>query len=112
MKVGELFPVTVGSEPFRKDRGRFFPDKPGCYVLTTFQGDVLYIGLASKLRRRVLQHLDNAQKTSLTPKGRAVLVHWIEVDDFQVVERTWLNIHLQSEGVLPVLNRIYSPVSA
>jgi len=78
-------------------------------VLTTFSREVLYLGLANNLRRRMNQHLDNPTKTNHTKLGRAVLFHWIESPDTNKIERTWMNIHIQNEGVLPALNRSYSP---
>lgn len=80
-------------------------------MLTTFSKEVLYVGLADNLRRRMNQHLDNPTKTDETKLGRAVLFHWIESPDTNKIERTWMNIHIQSEGVLPVLNRFYSPTA-
>ena len=67
--------------------------------------------LSTNLRRRINDHLDNEQKTSPTVNGRAVLFCWIESKDINKIERTWLNIHIQHEGAIPVLNKIYSPVS-
>jgi hypothetical protein len=72
---------------------------------------VLYIGLADNLRRRMNDHLDNPSKTGETKQGRAVLFHWLETPDTNKVERTWMNIHMQNEGILPLLNRVYSPVA-
>nr|WP_249157761.1 GIY-YIG nuclease family protein [Bradyrhizobium sp. KB893862 SZCCT0404] len=92
-----------------RSRERFVPATSGCYVLTTVDGFVLYVGLAENLRRRLGQHLDNPEKTALTKQGRAVLFHWLESIDTRKIERTWLNIHIQREGVLPELNRVYSP---
>jgi hypothetical protein len=57
-------------------------------------------------------HLDSPEKTSETDKGRAILFYWLETPDINMVERTWMNIHLQHEGRLPLLNKMYSPVSA
>lgn len=111
MKVSRLSPPVTASDAFRKSRERFLPGTAGCYVLTTFDGEVLYIGLASNLRRRIMQHLDSPQKTDTTPKGRAVMVHWLPTGDIEKVERTWLETHIRHEAVLPVLNRIHSPVS-
>lgn len=113
MKVGALSPPVTASDAFRKNRERFFPPGAGCYVLTTFDGEVLYIGLATSLRRRIAQHLESPDKTALTPTGRAVLVHWRMAGDLELekLERTWLLIHEQHEGRLPVLNRVHSPVS-
>lgn len=111
MNVSTLTPLPDKREPFRRNRERFIPTVPGCYVLTTFEGVVLYIGLAVDLRRRLNDHLDSPAKTNLTEKGRAVFFYWIETDDTNKIERTWLNIHIQHEGTMPILNRIYSPVS-
>lgn len=111
MKIGALSPPVVACESFRKSRERFIPDQPGCYVLATFDGDVLYIGLARNLRRRVAQHLDNPAKTASTLKGRAVIVHWRFADNLEQLERTWLAIHEQHEAKLPLLNKVHSPVS-
>ena len=73
---------------------------------------VLYVGLATNLRERMEQHLDDPKKTSPTEKGRAVWFHWIQLDPLELerVERSWLNIHEQLEAVKPILNSIHSPV--
>ena len=63
------------------------------------------------LRRRINEHLDCAEETALTERGRVVLAHWIEATEINKIERTWLNIHLLNEGALPVLNSLYSPTS-
>lgn len=111
MRLDLLVPKPPDSESFRRRRARFIPEKAGCYVLTTFSREVLYIGLTVNLRRRVNEHLESAAKTELTERGRAVLVHWIETSDTNKVERTWMNIHLVTEGRLPILNGAYSPTS-
>jgi hypothetical protein len=111
MNIGELVPQPQESETFRRNRCRYVPESAGCYVLTTFLREVLYIGLTNNLRRRMNEHLDNPHKTAETATGRAVLFHWIANEGTNKIERTWLNIHIQNEGRLPVLNNIYSPVS-
>jgi predicted GIY-YIG superfamily endonuclease len=111
MNIDALVPKPSHCEPFKRSKERFVPEKTGCYVLTTFSKVVLYIGLAHNLRRRINDHLDNPLKTSETKVGRAVLFHWLETPDINKVERTWMNIHIQNEGALPLLNRVYSPVS-
>lgn len=87
------------------------PETSGCYVLSTFSGVVLYVGLATSLRRRFCDHLDDPTKTTETPLGRATLFHWLERPDIERVERTWMNIHLTAEGALPLLNKVYSPTA-
>lgn len=111
MKLNLLIPLPIKFEPFRRNREKFIPESTGCYVLTTFEKTVLYIGLTNNLRRRMNEHLDNPEKTAETIHGRAVLFYWMDNNEINKIERTWLNIHIQNEGVLPVLNSIYSPTS-
>ena len=111
MNVKELVPSPKQNETFRRSRCRFIPECSGCYALSTFSGVVLYVGLATNLRERMGQHLDSPEKTRETVIGRAVLFHWLETREINKVERTWMNIHIQFEGVLPELNKVYSPVS-
>ncbi|MCW5691609.1 MAG: GIY-YIG nuclease family protein [Pseudolabrys sp.] len=109
MNIAGLNPAPTHREPFNRSKERFVPEVAGCYVLTTFEGTILYIGLTDNLRRRVNEHLDNPIKTGLTKFGRAVIFHWIETPDTYKIERTWLNIHSYTEAALPVLNGMNSP---
>ena len=112
MNIGGLIPQPIGCESFLRSRCEFVPKTAGCYALTTFGKDVLYLGLTINLRRRMNEHLESPEKTRATDKGRAILFHWLQTPDIYVVERTWMNIHYQHEGTLPLLNKMYSPVSA
>ena len=56
-------------------------------------------------------HLDNPQKTEAGEYGRAIFFYWLESVDINKIERTWLNVHVEHEGRLPVLNSVYSPTS-
>lgn len=111
MNISELAPQPQHREGFLRSRERFVSEKAGCYVLTTFEGALLYVGLATNIRKRMNNHLDNPIKTKETTHGRAVWFYWIECNDPALVERTWMNMHMNIEGVLPILNSVYSPVS-
>ena len=111
MNVEKLDPPPDNKKPFRRSHQKFVPDRAGCYVLTTFADVVLYVGLAVDLRRRMGEHLDSPGKIEETAIGRAIWFHWREDDQLNRLERTWMNIHIQSEGRLPVLNGVYSPTS-
>jgi hypothetical protein len=111
MKVDELNPVPLHREPFRRNRERFIPTKSGCYVLATFEREVLYVGLTNSLRRRMNEHLDSKDKQAITDKGRATFFYWWEGEDIARIERTWMSSHLNQEGTLPALNKVFSPVS-
>ena len=111
MKIARLVPVLSNRESFLRNRERFIPIVRGCYALNNFSEEVLYVGLAKNLGRRFTQHLDSPDKIAATTLGRAILFWWLATADIHKVERTWMNIHLQYEGALPILNRVYSPTS-
>lgn len=110
MNIDKLVPSPSRHEAFRRNRGNFVPEVSGCYVLTSFSREIMYVGLAKNLRRRFIQHLDSPDKVSVNKLGRALLFWWYTSTDINKVERTWMNIHLLEEGALPVLNKVYSPV--
>lgn len=111
MKLASLVPIPMKYETFRRNREKFVPERSGCYVLTSFSHDVLYVGLAKNLRSRMNNHLDDNEKVAPTSLGRATYFYWFESQEIEKVERTWMNIHIQHEGALPLLNSVYSPIS-
>ena len=111
MNVSALMPAPTHSQTFEWNNVRHIPERPGCYVLTTFSRSVLYVGRTRNLRARMSQHLDDDKKTNATSSGRAVLFWWTESDDIERIERTWVNVHIQHEGRLPVLNGLYPAIS-
>ena len=111
MNVQLLKPCPQHRENFRRDRQKFIPETAGCYVLASFQDIVLYVGLTKDLRRRFGNHLDDPKKTSMTENGRASFFYWLECDELEKVERTWQNECEMADGILPILNRVASPVS-
>jgi predicted GIY-YIG superfamily endonuclease len=89
------------------------PGASGCYVLTTFEGDILYIGLTEHLRRRFGQHLATKEKCQVTPRGKAFWFYFLEkpVKEIRRVERTWQNEYRTEHAEFPVLNKVASPIS-
>ncbi|WP_352530812.1 hypothetical protein [Mesorhizobium sp. M0060] len=76
-------------------------------MLASFEEDILYVGLASNLRRRFGQHLDTPEKVAATVNRRAILmvgVHGTREGgahlDEQLCPPPW---------AWPVLNKVYSP---
>ena len=111
MKISELSPRPMSKESFRRATMRFVSEHSGCYALTTFDEDILYVGLARNLRRRFGQHLDTPEKVVATEQGRAIWFFWLECKELERVERSWMNAYASRHGVLPVLNKVYSPTS-
>ncbi|WP_340584146.1 GIY-YIG nuclease family protein [Brucella pseudintermedia] len=111
MKVADLSPRPQVRELFRLAQMRFVPERSGCYVLATFEEEILYVGLATNLRRRFRQHLDTPEKVKATANGRASWFYWLECADLEKLERTWLNTHALAHGGWPILNKVYSPTA-
>jgi excinuclease UvrABC nuclease subunit len=113
MKTDVLVPPPDNRIEFSYQKVKFVPAKGGCYVLTNYFNDIVYIGLATNLNRRMQDHLDNKEKTQSTAKGIAYWFHYRLVDDpnrLNSIERGWLNQYELNYGDLPVLNKMHSPL--
>ena len=72
MRADELTPNPDQRTRFAWSHHVTVPEKPGCYALTTYSGDVLYVGLATgSVRSRMGYHLDTEAKR----KGSDLAVH-------------------------------------
>lgn len=112
MNVANLHPPPQEKVLFQLSVYLQVPEASGCYVLTSFEAIILYIGKSKNLQRRFEQHLDNLAKTQFTPQGRAVWFHWLLYDELHLnaLERGWLNEHAAMEGNWPILNDAPPPV--
>lgn len=113
MKIEELIPLPKGKVHFKLTSFKFVPKEAGCYVLTTFDNHILYIGLSDNLFERFQQHLGNAEKTNPTKEGKAIWFYFTTFDSKNLpkLERTWINQILAIHGQLPILNKVSSPIS-
>lgn len=113
MKIAELTPQPEDKVHFKLASFKSVPKETGCYVLTTFDNDILYIGLSENLNDRFKQHLDNPEKTNPTKDGKAIWFYFsiYNPKNLPKLERTWLNQFDAIHGRLPILNRVNSPVS-
>jgi len=53
------------------------PENPGCYLYKDSKGNIIYVGKAKNLKKRVSQYFDSRQKD---PKTQALLTHIDSVD--------------------------------
>lgn len=113
MKIDELIPRPTEKVQFKLASFKAVLRENGCYVLTTFDNDILYIGLATNLNNRFKQHLNNQEKTSPTSAGKAIWFYFMTFDSKNLpkLERTWLNQFVNKHGRLPILNKVNSQVS-
>ncbi len=113
MKVENLNPLPKDKVTFKLASHKFVPELMGCYILSTFGNDILYIGLSENLRVRFKQHLDNAVKITPTNEGKAIWFYYVTYDtkNLPQLERTWINQFVAVHGRLPILNKVNSPIS-
>jgi len=113
MKVLELNPKPQNKIEFHFNKLKFIPAEFGCYILTNFLGDILYIGLTNSLKVRYKQHLDTPKKVALTELGVAYYFFYLIINDehkLNKLERGWMNHFELLEGKLPILNSIHPPL--
>ncbi|SJZ32084.1 GIY-YIG nuclease family protein [Sediminibacterium ginsengisoli] len=112
MTINELTPKPTVKLQFKLVSFKTVPQENGCYILTTFDNTILYIGLATNLNKRFKQHLDNPEKTNPTSEGKAIWFYFTTFDprNLQKLERTWLNQFSDKHGRLPILNKVNSPI--
>ena len=113
MKLEELSPLPKDKVHFKLASFKSVPKEAGCYVLTTFDNDILYIGLSKNLNDRFKQHLDNPEKTNPTKEGKAIWFYFTTYapENLPTLERTWINHFVAMHGRLPILNKVNSPVN-
>ncbi|WP_158750956.1 GIY-YIG nuclease family protein [Acidobacterium sp. S8] len=110
MKVTSLIPSPGPLTPFEYLPVRSVGNGPGCYVLTNAGGDILYIGQATCISSRLLQHLDAGRNREMTSLGKASLVSILtlkEVIQLNAYERGWINQYELTDGCLPPLNKVH-----
>src|SRR5579862_5813782 len=113
MRVGDLSPAPDNKTRFAWSHNVTVPEKPGCYALVTFHGDVLYVGLATaNIRSRMRNHLDTAAKRAGASSGVPFWFYYLVEVDRPVgpIERGWMNQAILADGEMPPLNKIYSPL--
>lgn len=113
MKVEQLIPEPKDKVQFKFASFKSIPKVAGCYVLATFDNDILYLGLSNNLFDRFQQHLENPEKTNPTEDGKAVWFYFTTYDknNLPKLERTWLNHFRATHGRLPILNKVNSPIA-
>lgn len=111
MKVVDLVPPVVDQVAFDLYAIKRISDCSGCYVLTNAGGDIVYIGQAVSVLRRVADHFDSSKRVALTVYGRVSMVYWRPEDSTKLsgLERGWVEAVRLREGVLPPLNLVSAP---
>ncbi len=114
MNIDKLNPPALARTNFNRSEYRYTPEQSGCYVLATYQGDILYIGQSDHIRRRFEEHLDCPEKTGITEKGRAFWFYWLLWDKayLNALERAWMQAYsMENSDELPIMNSQSAPSS-
>lgn len=112
MNVSQLTPLPGQKVVFTLASVKLLPSVAGCYVLTNFSDEILYVGLTVNLFQRFKQHRETPEKCQPTNLGRAQWFHFVTADETEInaIERGWQNQFSAIHGALPILNKIDSPV--
>jgi hypothetical protein len=113
MKIDSLIPPPEKRELFAWSHHSRVPAQPGCYALTNFSGDVLYVGQAKvSIRDRMGVHLDDGEKRAVGAYGAAYWFYYTlrEPKDLGHIEGGWINQSILETGERPPLNKVDSPV--
>lgn len=113
MRVERLSPAPDNQTQFAWSHHVTVPDQAGCYALATYNGDVLYVGLATaSIRSRMGSHLDSPAKRKGCDLGVPFWFYYILRTDTEVgpIERGWMNQAILEDGEMPPLNQVYSPL--
>ncbi|NOK11888.1 GIY-YIG nuclease family protein [Corallococcus exercitus] len=112
MKLADLVPAPQHHAFFDLYALNRIADCAGCYCLTNANGDILYVGQAVSVQRRLIQHFGSPKRNELTPHGRVSRVSWREEGALRLsaLERGWLETIRLKDGALPPLNRVSAPL--
>src|ERR1035437_7112077 len=113
MNVNELIPKPAFKVQLKLSYYIFIPKEAGCYILTTFDNEIIYVGASDNLFYRFQQHLNNAEKNNPNNKGKAIWFYYkiYGSENLPMLERAWINQFVMNHGKFPALNKVNSPVN-
>ena len=111
MFVKDIKPKIEFTKEFEFSKLNSIPDTYGCYIISNFNEEIMYIGKATSLRNRMTNHLDTPEKNTKTKLGKA---YWFSYklceNEFEIskLEKGWLNEYELKNGELPIFNKIHA----
>ena len=110
MLVSDLAPITDDRVIFSYPKSHEVPEDSGCYVITTLDGTILYIGQSINIRSRMRDHLYTKEMTATMPSGESA--YWFyytlcPAAELNQLEGNWIDDHKLNEGgKLPPFNDV------
>ena len=82
----------------------------GCYVLASYEEEVLYVGQGN-VHDRMEVHLGDPEKTAETKKGKAFWFCYLFADSSRLngIEGGWIRQYEDENGMRPLLNKQPAP---
>jgi hypothetical protein len=113
VKYDQLVPYPSFKKVFSYSVSFQVPEVSGCYVITNFSEEILYIGLSRCLKKRFCQHLDSPKKTQSGSYGKPSFFNYLLSEEhfLEKIERTWIHQFEILHGCLPVFNKVSSPLT-
>ena len=110
MNISMLRPPYSQKVKFTQYDLRKVRPESGCYVLASYEEDILYIGQGN-LRDRMSAHLKDPKKTAHTIKGKAFWFCYLFADSGRLngIEGGWFQQYEDENGESPLLNIIQPP---
>lgn len=111
MLVSSLTPKPENKIEFDFSHLKRSPNESGCYVITNYDGFILYIGQAKNIHNRLDNHLNDSEKRGPTPHGKAFWFYYLLCPEIELdaLERGWVNEYRLKHGELPYFNKINPP---
>ncbi|MBR1836442.1 MAG: excinuclease ABC subunit UvrC [Kiritimatiellae bacterium] len=75
-----------------REKLRDLPQKPGCYVFRDMNGEIVYVGKAIDLRKRVRSYFDPARMRRESPKRRGMVKCFADLE--------WIVVRNEAEALL------------
>jgi hypothetical protein len=113
VKYDQLIPCPSFKVAFSYSESFLIHKNSGCYIITNFFGEILYIGLSKCLKNRFCQHLESRKKTAVGAYGKPSFFIYLLIDEsfLERVERTWMHQFTMLHGYFPILNKVSSPLT-
>ena len=75
-----------------RDKLRDLPSKPGCYIFRDRNGEIVYVGKAVDLKKRVRSYFDPARMRRESPKRRGMVKSFADLE--------WIVVRNEAEALL------------
>ena len=104
MNVRELIPSVTHVAKLRLSEVDRAHDGSGSYVISTFSGDILFIGIGGNIRDCFAKSMSALKKPAFSSHRQPVFFHWRLATNPAALTEIWLKRHRLSEGCVPLLN--------